>query len=96
MCMYVYMYIYVHILTILGFRRIGTPEVNDYPFTTRGVSIGHIIVDQSVTRDAVKFQVMVRYSCIRYNSPIYTYTSCTCVFYNICHKQSVCIKEVNI
>ena len=21
----------------------GTPEINDYPFTTRGVTIGHIV-----------------------------------------------------
>jgi nucleolar GTP-binding protein len=32
----------------------GTPEVNDYPFTTRGVSVGHII---DKDRD-LKFQVM--------------------------------------
>lgn len=34
----------------------GTPEVNDYPFTTRGVSIGHIS-DGGPTRD-LRFQVM--------------------------------------
>ena len=70
-CMYVHMYVRAYVctyvcmsiyitITVFGFRPLGTPEVNDYPFTTRGVSIGHIIVDQSVSRDAVKFQVMVR------------------------------------
>ena len=38
----------------------GTPEVNDYPFTTRGVCIGHILragvifkaaIDSNVTSD---------------------------------------------
>ena len=32
----------------------GTPEVNDYPFTTRGVTIGHIV---DTNRD-IRFQVM--------------------------------------
>ena len=32
----------------------GTPEVNDYPFTTRGVTIGHVINEDK----QIRFQVM--------------------------------------
>jgi nucleolar GTP-binding protein len=34
----------------------GEPEVNDYPFTTRGVTIGHIIDDSRI--EHLRFQVM--------------------------------------
>jgi hypothetical protein len=54
----------------------GTPEVNNYPFTTRGVSIGHLADPDSDEKLQVHIDIYIAISIL----PWYIIYMCICVY----------------